>query len=437
MMTRKTATLGTLGLLALALAAVGGSVSAGDGPTEDSKLPSKDDGSLELDVYGPASDLYKIAVVPPKGTASGAKQVAEIAEKDLRLSSLFKVLAASSFLEEGAQPAGSIETKSWTVVGAQGVIKGSITITGTLFDLSLNLFEVVKGAGPVLSRSYSGKLPELRGSVHNFVNLVIEHFTGTKGCFGSRILFARKTGKKMKDIFTVGMDGFGLAKKTDNGSINIIPSWGPGGSVFYTSFITGFPFLYRTDRVEPVLKGEGLNMGAAVAPGGGKMAVVMAVDGQPDIFLTDIEGNIIKRLTSTPGIDVSPVWGPGGKIAFVSNRQGSPQVYVTDSGGGGAKRVTFKGSYNTEPSWCPKCDEPSIAFSGRDGGAYDIFTINLKTGEIKRMTEGQGDNKSPAWSPDGRLIAFHASRGGIYLCNTDGLNQNLILKGNAETLRWR
>jgi len=370
----------------------------GDKGDGHKKMPPKGESVLEIDIYGPSSDLYKIAVVPPKGTASGSKQVREIAARDLKLSSLFKVLEKKSFLESEDKTVGLIETKSWSVVGAQGVIKGKISIVGTKFELDLHLFEVVKGPGPVLSKSYSGKLPKLRSCVHNFINLVIKHFTGVRGIFGSRILFARKTGKKKKDIFTVGMDGFGLAKRTKNGSINIIPSWGPGSVIFYTSFLTGFPFLYRTDRTEPVLKGEGVNMGAAVAPGGGKMAVVMAVDGQPDIFLTDLEGNIIKRLTNHAGIDVSPAWGPGGKLAFVSNRQGSAQIYIMGKGGG-AKRVTFKGAYNTEPCWCPKCDQPSIVFSGRDGGTFDIFTVNVATGAMKRLTEGQGKNKSPAWSP--------------------------------------
>ena len=434
---RKTMTFAALVAVVLLAALVADvSLTRGDGAGDKDGEETGDKG-LELDVYGPAKDLYKIAVVPPSGTPSGSKQVVEIASRDLMLSSLFKVLKPASFLEKKDKAASAISEDAWTVVGAQGVIKGDIKITGAEFQLKLYLFEVVKGSTPVLHKSYSGKLTKIRGSVHNFVNLVIKHFTGVKGIFGSRILFAKKTGVKRKDIFKVGMDGYGLSKVTNNGSINIIPSWGPGGTVFYTSFITGFPFLYRTGKEEPVLKGEGLNMGAAVAPGGGKMAVVLAVDGQPDIFLSDLEGNIIKRLTSSPGIDVSPSWGPGGKIAFVSNRHGSAQIYVMSAGGGAPKRVTYKGKYNTEPCWCPRCDEPRIAFSGRDQGTYDIFTVSLKSGAMKRLTQGQGTNKSPAWSPDGRLMAFYSSRGGIYLMNTDGLNQNLVLKGHAQTLRWR
>jgi TolB protein len=42
----------------------------------------------------------------------------------------------------------------------------------------------------------------------------------------------------------------------------------------------------------------------------------------------------------------------------------------------------------------------------------------------------------PAFSPDCRAVAFHSSRGGIYVSNPEGLNQNLVVKGGADTIRW-
>jgi TolB protein len=143
----------------------------------------------------------------------------------------------------------------------------------------------------------------------------------------------------------------------------------------------------------------------------------------------------VKRLTRNPAIDVSPACGPGGQIAFVSSRHGSPQIFVMDAQGGGAKRVTFRGSYNQTPAWCPRSDKSLIAFTGRDGGT-DVFTVNTATGDYKRLTQGQGTNKDPAFSPDCRMVAFASSRGGIFISNPEGLNQQLVIKGPAETIRW-
>ena len=99
--------------------------------------------------------------------------------------------------------------------------------------------------------------------------------------------------------------------------------------------------------------------------------------------------------------------------------------------------MSFTGSYNQEPSWCPRAATPKIAFTARDDkGAYDIFSIDVGGGNLKRLTQGQGNNKSPSWSPDGRLIVFSSSRGGLWVMNADGLNQHQISKF-GETPSWR
>ena len=55
-----------------------------------------------------------------------------------------------------------------------------------------------------------------------------------------------------------------------------------------------------------------------------------------------------------------------------------------------------------------------------------------------RLTQAQGTNKDPTWSPDCRMLAFHSSRsgGGIYVSNPSGFNQRRVLDGHAETIRW-
>ena len=114
-------------------------------------------------------------------------------------------------------------------------------------------------------------------------------------------------------------------------------------------------------------------------------------------------------------------------MIFVSNRGGSAQIYVMSSSGGGVRRLTFQGNYNQEPDWNPKPGSNLIAFTGRDGkGAYDIFTVDAKKGTIKRLTQGQGSCRSPTWSPNGRLVAYETTRGGIWVMDDEGLNQHQL-----------
>jgi TolB protein len=407
-------------------------------PPQELALPQLTEGPsgpLELEIYGPTRELYRIAVPPLGGHATAAQQAREIARNDLRLSSLFRVVDGTAGL--GDPDDLGIAPAAWMDAGAQGVIKGTVDLSGNRMAMTLRLFEVVRGNHAVLERSYAGERNEIRADVHDFINEVLLYFTGVRGIFGSRILFARPTGRETKDIFSVGMDGHGMKQWTRDRGKNIIPNWGPRGTVFFTSFDDNdWARLYRSDLEEPVLSEPGLNMGAAMGPGD-KMAVVLTRDGNAEIYLATVDGEILARLTYNEAIDVSPAWAPGGgRIAFVSDREGTPQIYVMNADGSGQSRVTFRGSYNQTPSWCARCDAPAIAFSGRDGGTFDVFTVEIGTGTMRRLTQFQGSNADPAWSPDGRLIAFYSSRGGIYLMNTEGLNQNRVLGGFAETLRW-
>ena len=77
-----------------------------------------------------------------------------------------------------------------------------------------------------------------------------------------------------------------------------------------------------------------------------------------------------------------------------------------------------------------------VAFSGRDGSGFDIFTLSLKTGRYTRLTQGQGSNQDPAFSPDCRMVAFASSRGGIFISSPEGLNQTKVVSGSVSTIRW-
>ena len=55
---------------------------------------------------------------------------------------------------------------------------------------------------------------------------------------------------------------------------------------------------------------------------------------------------------------------------------------------------------------------------------------------MKRLTQDQGSNTYPACSPDGRMVAFFSTRGGLYLSNPQGQNQQKIASVTGESLRW-
>ena len=403
---------------------------------DEAPLPAvADNAPLEVSLWGGIRDLYKIAVPRPLGADAATAEVQSIQVNDFKVSSLFEVLDEKSFIADLAAEGMSIDKDPWVQVGAQGVTKCRVATVGDKVQLEFKLFEVPRGDKAVLERTYTGGADDVRSLVHEWVNEVIGYFTGEKGVFGTRLAFARRTSSSSKQIFTADWSGGGVARVTKNDSINILPAFGPGGSIYYTSFVERAPFLYRTGQRGAVLAERGLNMGAAFH--GDRMAVVLSKDGNPEIYVGNADGTGLTRLTSSGAIDVSPSWSPdGSQIAFVSDRHGSPQIFVMGSGGGGAKRITYKGSYNQTPSWCPRAGSNLIAFTGRDGGTFDVFTVDAGSGQIRRLTQKQGRNMDPAFAPDCRAVAFHSSRGGVFVSNPEGLNQNMVIPGDAETIKW-
>ena len=273
----------------------------------------------------------------------------------------------------------------------------------------------------------------MRSFMHDFANEVLRVLTGAPGVFGTRLAFARRAGPGRKDVYTADFDGYGVARVSQGRGVAMLPSFGPGG-IWYSVMGPLGMFITKSGQNEtPIIQGDGLNMGPMVC--GARVFFTSTRDGNSEIYSANIDGSDVRRLTRSPGIDVSPSCGPGGQIAFVSDRHGGPQIFVMSGDGSNAHRVTYRGAHNQTPSFCPDPQKPLIAFTGRDSG-MDVFTVNTETQEYTRITQGQGENKDPAFSPDCRMIAFASSRGGIFVSNPEGLNQIKVIDGAAETVRW-
>jgi TolB protein len=271
--------------------------------------------------------------------------------------------------------------------------------------------------------------------MHDFANAVVELLTGRAGAFGGRVTFARRRNVGRKDVMVASFDGDSVSRVSSGQGIAMLPAFGRGG-VWYSILTDEGMFITRTGISErPIIEGGGLNMGVSIC--GGRVFFSSTRDGNSEIYSANLDGGDITRLTNHPGIDVSPTCGgPGGRVAFVSTRHGSPQIFSMSTTGGDVSRITFRGAHNQTPAWCTGSpDGPLLAFTGRSAG-FDVFTVNLRTQQYTRLTQGQGTNKDPAFSPDCRMVAFYSSRGGIFISNPEGLNQNLVIPGHAETLRW-
>ena len=174
----------------------------------------------------------------------------------------------------------------------------------------------------------------------------------------------------------------------------------------------------------------------------GSIAFVSSRDGNPEIYVMDIDRNYIHRLTHNPAIDLRPAWSPDGKqIAFYSNRNGSWNIYVMQSSGLNVRQITTSRHRSGNPAWSP--DGTQIAFDSTIAGNLEIYVMNQgciqKIGlcHIKRMTHNTGPDQYPVWSPDGQEIAFESLRSerrNIYVINAncEGEPETQLVK-NGDT----
>jgi TolB protein len=387
-------------------------------------------------------DLFRLALPRADGDGELARVALDTEDRDLDISGIFHVLDPTSFPADLQNEGLGFSSALWSQVGAQGVAKMKVTRGGSGAEVEGRLYVLGRGEAPVLSRGY--RAGDVRDAVHQFANDIVGFFTGQPGIFGSRIALAL-SGKGSHEIASIDMDGSRTLVLTKTGSDCLLPAFAPGGGeVAFTSYLRGNPDLWIVSagggRARRVSRQPGLNTGASWSPDGRHIALTMSYEGNAELYrINPGDGGVQSKLTTNPAIDSSPSYSPdGSQIAFVSNRRGSPQIFVMGAGGGGEpKRVTFQGKYNQTPRWNPRSDKPFIAFTGRDErGVFDIFILDLRTGKIERVTQGKGSNLDPTWSPDGRLLAYTSTRGGIFVTNPETHHEVQIWRGAGSSPSW-
>jgi len=425
-----TAMAAALAVIALALAGAHAQAQAGG----DEDLP-------HIRITDPGRDLFRMALPKIEGEADLAREALDAENRDLDIVGIFRILDPASFPAQLQAEGLGFSSALWSQVGAQGVTKLKVGRAGGGVTTEARLYVLGRGDAPVFARTY--RAPDVRDTVHLFANDVVEHFTGQRGVFGSRIAIAL-TSKGNHEIAVIDMDGSRTTVLTKMGADCLLPAYSPaGGEIAFTSYLRNNPDLWLVPtaggRARRISRQPGLNTGACYSPDGRSIALTMSYEGNAEVYrIGASDGAQQAKLTTNPAIDSSPSFSPdGSQIAFVSNRQGSPQIFVMPSSGGSPRRVTFQGKYNQTQRWNPRADKPLIAFTGRDErGTFDIFLLDLRTGKIDRVTQGKGSNQDPTWSPDGRLLAYTSTRGGIFVANPETRNEVEIWRGAGSSPSW-
>lgn len=403
-----------------------------------------------IDINSPSVQKFKVAIPDFKNIGSSsqcpdmAKKLGDVVSNDLDVSGYFSPMDQAAFLEEEgtALTLETIRFKNWSVIGADLLIKGGYACSGGTLEVQLRLFDVFQGK-QIMGKRALGDVKQYRYVMHRLAHEIIRVLTGHDSMFLTKLAFVGNASGH-KEIYRADFDGHNVEQVTSAKSISLLPRWSPDGEkLLYNSYKDGGPKLYLQDlssqRSRALSARSGLNIGAAWSPGGKQVALTLSENGNPDIFTIDLKGKIRQRLTDHWSIDVSPTFSPqGDQVAFVSNRSGSPQIYRMNIKSGEEQRLTFQGKYCTSPSWSAL---NRIAFVSMEDGRFEICTMEGDGSRLRKLTDSQGNNEDPCWSPDGRYIVFSSNREGryhLYIMTANGQNQRRItfMKGDQTSPSW-
>ncbi|MGH7525751.1 MAG: hypothetical protein ACREMX_03515 [Gemmatimonadales bacterium] len=148
------------------------------------------------------------------------------------------------------------------------------------------------------------------------------------------------------------------------------------------------------------------------------------------VYRADSDGEEISALTPAGATALSPVWAPDGqRFAFTRLEGGRGGILIQSLTGATVVTPGTETALNITPAFSP--DGRLLAYAHSDERGTDIFTANaVDRCCAQRLTVGRfADNLSPTFSPDGRRIAFISTRAGppqLYVMAANGTDQELL-----------
>jgi Tol biopolymer transport system component len=188
------------------------------------------------------------------------------------------------------------------------------------------------------------------------------------------------------------------------------PSASPDGrGIAYTIVIgatRSVAVLDMLSRTYTFLSGDGRSDHPAWSPAGDRIAFRSSRDGRADIWVSKPDGTQAVNLTTTmPAGFVAgwPAWSPdGSRLVFSAGLPASVSLYTMRADGTDVRPLLISPEHDSEATWHGN----AVVFTRRlPDGSTDLFRIAATGGALIRLT-GSGRAHSPAWSPDGRWIAF-------------------------------
>jgi TolB protein len=398
---------------------------------------------------------------PEEAARSAAAQPLEktfhdVLWSDLEYSGVLDMVSPSFYPTQVPSQPSEMKAADWAAAPANAymVAYGNMTVDGASLAVAGFLSDVHNPTAPLaLQKIYRGdaKDGDARHLAHEFADDIIGVLSGgLPGIAQTQITYVgAKSGNK--EIWVMDYDGANQHQVTTLKSISLTPRWSPDAArIAFTCYV---PFrgitsaqicLYSADsnRLISFPRYRGTNSSPAWSPDGSEIAFMSSQGGDPEIYVSDVAGGHLHRITFAAGVSTSPAWNPktGKQIVFVSDRAGAPVLYLANSDGSDVQKIDLPDmGYVIDPAWSP--NGQLVAFSWRrPSGNYDIYVMDIVTHQLVELTRDADRNERPSWAPDGRHLVFESTRNGtrqIWSMLADGSQpRQLTYQGQNESPNW-
>jgi TolB protein len=130
------------------------------------------------------------------------------------------------------------------------------------------------------------------------------------------------------------------------------------------------------------------------------------------LIVSDADGENQRVIANSTEPLMSPAWSPDGlSLAYVSFESKASAIFVQTLSTGERRRVSARAGINGAPAWSPDGRTLALTLSRKDGDV-DIYTLDLSSQVLTRMTFDPGIDTEPVWSIDGRKLYFNSDRAG-------------------------
>jgi len=183
-----------------------------------------------------------------------------------------------------------------------------------------------------------------------------------------------------------------------------------------TSALATLQRVDATGKREPLQAKPGMYSALKLSPDGRQVALRVSDGPDQDIFVYDLERDVMTRLTLGGGQYTSPAWSPDGHyVVFASVGNGIFQARA--DGASPPQALTHSQTRQTPGSFTP--DGKRLAYFETLGGVAQLWTVSLteegghlKAGTAERLLKSSANDSLPSFSPDGRWLAYTSAEAG-------------------------